>query len=575
MAKIKKSDVKNILKGAVKGTKFVHPIGTILGAAKAAVDTFSYFNDAIKEYEEGKYDDSIKSLRKAKEKEEKIPFFSYNYLAGLCHYNKHECQLAYKCFRKCIRKEEQNNENKNVVAVAMDAFDVNVGKKYFKNNNTIADVCYKLAELCNSDIVQRDIVEQRRYYMGAMASDDFTISSKAQTEYDELTKEFLNSLKEKPFSDKYECHKRQFIYIAGNVEELHGYYDDEDSIQWLFTIDAFPKGLQFFPYGHPQPTSHLYYAHPVRRGLYYPFEKANDELFRDKVREFIRLAQCLGATEIKFRSVKGQFLSDKISEGLAIEVGGDYTDETGQYKGNAKYGYQSNRNGKETTKEKREIVQCFNPTKKPYIPDDLKKGWLSVDQAWQSLIKQRIEGDMLNFKVSISTRQTMDVSESTLEGVKGSFEALIANAHMQIDTQTDRAFKREEETEWEIDVTFKPIKELRDNSETVVDVELTSDEKQYLDQFRVYQNNDSKITPRERKVLDRIRQSLGISEERAMELEASLAKPQLTEDEQEYLEMFHEYVKKGEITAKERRKLEMSANAMGISQSRVQELEKL
>jgi len=573
MAKIKKSDVKNILKGAVKGTKFVHPIGTILGAAKAAVDTFSYFNDAIKEYEEGKYDDSIKSLQKAKEKEEKIPFFSYNYLAGLCHYNKHECQLAYKCFRKCIRKEEQNNENKNVVAVAMDAFDVNVGKKFFKNNNTIADVCYKLAELCNSDIVQRDIVEQRRYYMGAMASDDFTISSKAQKEYDEVTKELLNSFDVISSSVKYECYERQFLYIAKNVEDLHGCYDD--AIQWLFTIDAFPKGLQFFPYGHPQPTSHLYYAHPVRRGLYYPFEKANDELFRDKVREFIRLAQCLGATEIKFRSVKGQFLSDKISEGLAIEVGGDYTDETGQYKGNAKYGYQSNRNGKETTKEKREIVQCFNPTKKPYIPDDLKKGWLSVDQAWQSLIKQRIEGDMLNFKVSISTRQTMDVSESTLEGVKGSFEALIANAHMQIDTQTDRAFKREEETEWEIDVTFKPIKELRDNSETVVDVELTSDEKQYLDQFRVYQNNDSKITPLERKVLDRIRQSLGISEERAKELEASLAKPQLTEDEQVYLEMFHQYVKKGEITANEQCKLEMSATALGISQSRAKELEKL
>jgi hypothetical protein len=68
---------------------------------------------------------------------------------------------------------------------------------------------------------------------------------------------------------------------------------------------------------------------------------------------------------------------------------------------------------------------------------------------------------------------------------------------------------------------------------------------------------------------------LGISEERTKELEASLAKPQLTEDEQVYLEMFHEYVKKGEITANERCKLEMSATAMGISQSRAKELEKL
>lgn len=87
--------------------------------------------------------------------------------------------------------------------------------------------------------------------------------------------------------------------------------------------------------------------------------------------------------------------------------------------------------------------------------------------------------------------------------------------------------------------------------------------------------DDAEITPRERKMLDRIRKKLGISEERAKELEASLAKPQLTEDEQEYLDMYHEYAEKGEVTEKERRRLDKFAAAMGISAERVKEIEKV
>ena len=56
-------------------------------------------------------------------------------------------------------------------------------------------------------------------------------------------------------------------------------------------------------------------------------------------------------------------------------------------------------------------------------------------------------------------------------------------------------------------------------------------EQEYLDNIREFLEDDAEITPRERKMLDRIRQKLGISEERAKELEASLSKPKLTEDE--------------------------------------------
>ena len=94
----------------------------------------------------------------------------------------------------------------------------------------------------------------------------------------------------------------------------------------------------------------------------------------------------------------------------------------------------------------------------------------------------------------------------------------------------------------------------------------------YLDSLKDFLEDDAEITPRERKMLDRIRQSLGISEERAAELEASL-KPQLTEDEQEYLEMYREYAEKGKILEKERRRLDKFAQALGIESERVKEIE--
>lgn len=102
--------------------------------------------------------------------------------------------------------------------------------------------------------------------------------------------------------------------------------------------------------------------------------------------------------------------------------------------------------------------------------------------------------------------------------------------------------------------------------------EYSDNEREYLNSVKELLENNTAISDRERKMLNRIRQSLGISEERAAELEASLT-PQLTEDEQEYVEMYREYAEKGEITEKERRRLDKFAAALGISEERMKEIE--
>ncbi len=759
-------------------------------------------------YNNENFEDALKYLEVAQTNKEIKPFYYYM-LSGKCHYYLMiEYQTEYWEEAKKLGLTEDTDDDDprwNRIAHIKDSIEeerssaydllkesLNHKKKddYVVGKDEVASVYWTLTGVCET------FDEQRRYDMAAMAGEN--IRKDAKAEYKELTTKILGYMdddyesvrqieagdwsKFEPvseadkkfiyeaslggmFSGMVDYHERQFIYIAKNVDALAGCYDD--NIQWLFTIDALPKELQF-PVGHPQPNS-LYYAHPAKRGVYLPIENADEELFNDKVRDFQRLAQCLGATEITFRSVKGHSLQENISQGFDVEVGGDYKG----FGGSVGYGNKRSNSSSQSLKGEREMVQRFNPIKAPYVPDDV--AWLAVDPEWQSLVKKRLEGNMLHYSVRISSRKTMAVTDSRMDDVKVAFKSFVANAHVNYSQQMERSFQREEETEWEISVSFKPLEELDeaetqqkpetsstdaisvdeylnlrlisqiqyyvlsivnenksdkvnidaiaqrikkdcglsiptklfnkktkhevydalwkviarqysdgrklhniittlpkeefdnklklkvfftenveelgsaiigvvtsgsisvgdriilctddDNDEDVeatvtwielfgkifreadprigadagdslgigvdVDVtslspfsiivksderddddELTKEEQEYINELKDILA-DGEISPRERRLLDKIRQKLGITEERAKELEASLTEPQLSEDEREYLDMYREYAEEGEITDKARRRLDKFANALGITDERVKEIEKM
>lgn len=74
-------------------------------------------------------------------------------------------------------------------------------------------------------------------------------------------------------------------------------------------MDELPGEITF-PVGHPQANT-LYYAHPLRP-MYLPFENAQLLLFYEKVHEICRLFQCLGATHITARCIKGNKISQSV-----------------------------------------------------------------------------------------------------------------------------------------------------------------------------------------------------------------------------------------------------------------------
>ena len=117
-----------------------------------------------------------------------------------------------------------------------------------------------------------------------------------------------------------------------------------------------------------------------------------------------------------------------------------------------------------------------------------------------------------------------------------------------------------------------PIQNLTTSSKAM---SVADGEAEYLEELKACYE-DGVITDKERRLLDRLRKSLGISEARAAELEAMCQPLSLTAEEQEYADEVKVCLEDdGEITAKERRLLDRLAKSLGISPDRATEIEQM
>ena len=102
---------------------------------------------------------------------------------------------------------------------------------------------------------------------------------------------------------------------------------------------------------------------------------------------------------------------------------------------------------------------------------------------------------------------------------------------------------------------------------------VSENEQEYLEEIKACLADNGTISDRERRILNRLRDSLGISEQRAKKLEDSLNKG-LTDDEKEYLDALKDSLVDGVISKRERRLMDKLRASLGISEARAKELEK-
>ena len=102
----------------------------------------------------------------------------------------------------------------------------------------------------------------------------------------------------------------------------------------------------------------------------------------------------------------------------------------------------------------------------------------------------------------------------------------------------------------------------------------TSKENQLKEEILFMLEDDGVIDDKERRILNRLGDKLGISLEKAKEIENKiLSIGELNNNEKEYLEEFKEFLNDGEITEKERRILNRFATRLEITNERVIEIE--
>ncbi|WP_315504264.1 hypothetical protein [Capnocytophaga sputigena] len=346
----------------------------------------------------------------------------------------------------------------------------------------------------------------------------------------------------------------------------------------LLNINQLPE-VQF-PMSHPK-NNQTYIAHPYKTDSYLPIENYDYELLNDRLNEFFYFLQCLGATSITFETIEEESKEENTHSNTRVDIEG----KAKVTEAKVGVGYENAMNSSLRNYLKMERTQTFNPTKRPYIPNDLV--WYPNEFTWQRLAQQRLNGNFLSHNEVLSSSQTQTLSSSEIVDVNAELKMLFTSVKADIHYQGEKDIKQNKDFSCRISVEFKPMEDFPEEV-AVIDITpeivvenvsklslTTDDEARYLEEVRFMLEDDGQIDERERTILERFRTRYNITPERAKELEAqAIASAQLTPAEQEYLEEYKNSLENGEISERERRLLNRLATALGIDEARVAELER-
>ena len=421
-----------------------------------------------------------------------------------------------------------------------------------------------------------NLIQGRQMALAAMESPDFEIKQEAKDIYLNITK---NLVEDSASFSKILYNIRKFIFVLGTEKQLPGCYDKEGNIQFVFTLNDLPSCIQF-PVGHPQANT-LYIGHPFKPATYLPFENATEQLFMERVHELCYLGQCLGANEIRIKRLRG--LDTASSEAKQLDVSGELDVKAVNVGGS--FGRNTAVQNSYSSKDGMELVQTYLPTKQPYCPDDLvwldsEASWQAlVKQRLNGNILSYSLHLSSSESVSMTSSKVMSVKASfeyLVTKVSGTYDAKTDKTFSkteEIEWEIDMQFKPLQD----FDNAYVTNSQATDSIDQTQNSELSEDEMAYKEEVEFCLEDASEIDAHSRKFLERKRQKLGLSETRAQEIEdmvkASLVS--FTDEEKEYMEALDDVIEDGVIPDNVRRLLERERKSLGISEERAKELEEI
>ena len=364
-----------------------------------------------------------------------------------------------------------------------------------------------------------------------------------------LYKKYIDIFPQLPYKE------RKVIYITNSSEKFKS-----DNLTVLQSNNL-PEIS--FPAHHPI-NNETYIGHPFNKSLYIPIQNYDNELLIDRINEFCYLLQCLGAESItienitsedNFKQINSQFDAKASISALKNGVDTDFFKNLNQSSENQI----SLRIGKN---------QIFSPKKYPYVPNDLT--WISNEAGWQRLIKQRLEGNLLEHNEIISSSQIQILNTKEINDLKLDLKLFISKANINLNINLDEEIKNNSSTEWKVNVKFKPIDHFNESIEVEESFDLFSEnENEFIEEYQ-FLIEEGELSERDLKILNRIRERLNISEDRARVLIDSLTS--YTNEELELLKEIRFMLEDGIISEKEENILFRLANRLGVSNKRCLEL---
>lgn len=217
--------------------------------------------------------------------------------------------------------------------------------------------------------------------------------------------------------------------------------------------DRLPHGLSF-PQGHPH-VQELYVLHPYKPNQYIPYNEYQYSLFRDEVKEFLWIMECLGAKSVSFHETQAEE-SNVDKEYSATTSGG------GEYKGiGGNVSYERGKHNSEYNKLTNELMEikeyALTPNTPPYIPEDVV--WYQHRQDWHRNIESRRTGRLMKASFRLSTSSITKTSTQERKKIEADLNVLLVKANGAHAQEEKISLCSEESHTWAVDVEFYPLTE--------------------------------------------------------------------------------------------------------------------
>ena len=357
----------------------------------------------------------------------------------------------------------------------------------------------------------------------------------------------------------------------------HLFKSDNLTLLWMNNLPAEIK----FPITHPK-KDHTYICHPYDNRLYLPIEDYEEVLLNDRINEYCYLMQCLGATTIRIQNKKEESLNEHRESARNIHGGGSYKmlEASGNYETNSKKG--EGRNSKYTFAREQHFnpsKKTYIPDGLIWFPHEVSWQRLATQRMSGGILKYSESVSSSENRV-VTSNELQDINaevKALFAKMKGGIKR---ESNYEISMNEDQEweifveFKPIEEFDASMDFSdiaeTVQIEEVEGSPDSI----FTEEEKQYMDEVRYMLEDDDKIDEKESHLLERFRQKFNLSEDRANELKnILLSAVDLNSQELEYLKEYETFIQDGEIKERERRLLNRVANLLGISEDRALEIE--